>query len=63
MSPLVLWLVKALASYAINYLVKKLGHTEAGEHITASFENAKKLNPDPLPSPASLRRPQQFPDE
>ena len=43
---IIIWAAKTLASYAINKLVQYLGHTAAGQHITAAFENAKALHPD-----------------
>lgn len=60
MNAILIWIVKALASYVVNLAVKRLGHTEAATHIEQELENAKPLAPDPNPSPASLRNPNRY---
>lgn len=57
---ILVFILKALVSYGISCLAKRIGHTATVEHVMTELENAKPLIPDPNPSPASLRRPKGY---
>ena len=51
LSPIVIWIAKAVAEWAIGKLAKHLGYDNAVVHIQAVLENARPLKPEENPPP------------
>jgi hypothetical protein len=52
---MVVWLLKAIASYVFNQLMARIGHTAAADHFKEIIASRQPLKPD-LP-PAESRNP------
>lgn len=51
------WILKFVINLVAAWLIKKVGHTETAQHMADALEKHAPLSPDPLPSPAQLRKP------